>query len=176
MRISGDKKIYCLDKLEKQIIANNKGNLLFFANLDNSDYNKYEPKGSLSISILGGNYVYDNELFYSYNINCFSNNCKPNYDSKEYKILYYINKARNNIKKFFNDYYSLNDNINQEFKEFINNNNIYKRGELKMCKELNDLASKHCEDLCENETAGHTNSDGLNLKSRFENYYKCYYF
>ena len=40
-----------------------------------------------------------------------------------------------------------------------------------MCKELNDLASKHCEDLCENETAGHTNSDGLNLKDRFENDY-----
>ena len=176
MRISGDKKIYCLDKLEKQIIANNKGNLLFFANLDNSDYNKYEPKGSLSISILGGNYVYDNELFYSYNINCFSNICKPNYDSKEYKILYYINKARNNIKKFFNDYYSLNDNINQEFKDFLNNSNINKKSELKMCKELNDLALKHCEDLCENETAGHTSTDGLNLKSRFDNYYKTYYF
>ena len=45
-----------------------------------------------------------------------------------------------------------------------------------MCKELNDLASKHCEDLCENETVGHTNSDGLNLKDRFENDYKCYYY
>ena len=176
MRISGDKKIYYLNKIENQIIANKKGNLLFYANLDNSDYNIYEPKGSLLISILGGNYIFDNDVFYSYNINSFSNNCRPNYDSKEFKILYYINKARNNIKKFYHDYYSFNDNINQEFKEFINNNNIYKRGELKMCKELNDLASKHCEDLCENETAGHTNSDGLNLKDRFENDYKCYYY
>ena len=45
-----------------------------------------------------------------------------------------------------------------------------------MCKELNDLALKHCEDLCENETAGHTSTDGLNLKSRFDNYYKTHYF
>ena len=176
MRISGDKRIYFLNKVENLIISNNKGNLLIYANLDPEDYELYEPKGSISISIIGGNYAFDNDLYYSYNINCFSNNHKINYDSKEYKILYYMNKARNNIKKFYEDYYGLNDVISLEFKEFIFNNNIYKRDELKMNKELIDLAMKHCEDLCENETAGHIGTDGLDLKSRFNNNYKCYYF
>ena len=175
MRISGDKKVYFLNKLENHITANEKGNLLFYANLDWNDYLKYEPKGSISISILGGNYIYDNDLYYSYNINCFSNNNKNYFDSKEYKIFNYINKARTNLKKFYNDYYSNNDTINLEFKEFVNNRNN-KRKELKMNKELNELAEKHCEDLCKNETAGHIGTDGQDLKSRFKNYYKCYFY
>ena len=175
MRISGDKKVYFLNKLENHITPNEKGNLLFYANLDWNDYLKYEPKGSISISILGGNYIYDNDLYYSYNINCFSNNNKNYFDSKEYKIFNYINKARTNLKKFYNDYYSNNDTINLEFKEFVNNRNN-KRKELKMNKELNELAEKHCEDLCQNETAGHIGTDGQDLKSRFKNYYKCYFY
>ena len=175
MRISGDKRVYILNKSENQIIPYNKGTILFYANLDPDDYMQYEPKGSISISILGGNYVFDNDIYYSYNINCFSNN-KINYDSKEYKILDYMNKARKDVKKFYHDYYGLNDIINQEFKEFIYNKNFYPRKELKMNKELNDLALKQCEDLCENETAGHIDAEGLDLKSRFNNYYKCYYF
>ena len=175
MRISGDKKVYFLNKLENHITPNEKGNLLFYANLDWNDYLKYEPKGSISISILGGNYIYDNDLYYSYNINCFSNNNKNYFDSKEYKIFNYINKARTNLKKFYNDYYSNNDTINFEFKEFVNNRNN-KRKELKMNKELNELAEKHCEDLCQNETAGHIGTDGQDLKSRFKNYYKCYFY
>ena len=176
LRISGDKNIYCLDKLENHIITNNKGNLLLFANTDQNDYMIYEPKGFISISIIGGNFSYENELYYSYNINSFANNYKSNYDTKEYKILKYMNKARDNLKKFYHDYYSFNDIINQEFKEFINNNNNFKLKELKMNKELNTLAEEHCEDLCENETAGHTNTDGIDLKERFNNCYKCYYF
>ena len=176
MRITGDKRVYHINKTVNQFITNNKGNLLFYANLDPSYYMIYEPKGSISISVLGGNYIFENDLYYSYNINSFSNNYKINYDSKEYKILDYMNKARKNIQKFYREYYSLNDVINQEFKDFINNGNIYKRNDLKMNKELNDLAKKHCEDLCENETAGHFSSDGLDLKSRFDNNYKCYYF
>ena len=176
MRITGDKRVYHINKTVNQFITNNKGNLLFYANLDPSYYMIYEPKGSISISVLGGNYIFENDLYYSYNINSFSNNYKINYDSKEYKILDYMNKARKNIQKFYREYYSLNDVINQEFKDFIINGNIYKRNDLKMNKELNDLAKKHCEDLCENETAGHFSSDGLDLKSRFDNNYKCYYF
>ena len=175
MRISRDKKIYHLDKLENNIIANEKGNLLFFANLDLNDYMIYEPKGSLSIIIIGGNYYCDNDLYFSYNINCFSNK-NNNFDSKEYKILDYINKARNNLMKFYIDYYNINDSINQEFKEFIFNNYKNKRKEFKMNKELNDLAEKHCQDLCDNETAGHVGSDGQDLINRFKNNYKCYYF
>ena len=176
MRISGDKKVYCLDKLENQIIANEKGNILFYANLDINDYLIYEPKGSISISIQGGNYLCDNDLYFSYNINCFSNKNKINTDSKEYKVFNYINKARSNLKKFFLDYYSNNDSINHEFKDFINNNLKNKRKELKMCKELNELAEKHCEDLCENETVGHMGTDGQDLKSRIKNNCNCYFY
>ena len=176
MRISGDKKVYCLDKLENNIIANEKGNILFYANLDINDYLIYEPKGSISISIQGGNYLCDNDLYFSYNINCFSNKNKINTDSKEYKVFNYINKARSNLKKFFLDYYSNNDSINHEFKEFINNNLKNKRKELKMCKELNELAEKHCEDLCENETVGHMGTDGQDLKSRIKNNCNCYFY
>ena len=176
LRISGDKKVYCLDKLENQIIAHEKGNLLFYANLDINDYLIYEPKGSISISIMGGNYLYDNDLYFSYNINCFSNKNKINIDSKEYKIFNYINKVRSNLKKFFSDYYSNNDSINHEFKEFIYNNLNNKRKELKMTKELNELAEKHCEDLCENETGGHMGTDGQDLKSRIKNYCNCNFY
>ena len=45
-----------------------------------------------------------------------------------------------------------------------------------MNKELISLAEKHCEDLCNNETAGHINTDGQDLKSRFHDYHGCYYF
>ncbi len=176
LRISGDKKVYCLDKLENQIIAHEKGNLLFYANLDINDYLIYEPKGSISISIMGGNYFYDNDLYFSYNINCFSNKNKINIDSKEYKIFNHINKVRSNLKKFFSDYYSNNDSINHEFKEFIYNNLNNKRKELKMTKELNELAEKHCEDLCENETGGHMGTDGQDLKSRIKNYCNCNFY
>ena len=175
MRISRDKKIYLLDKSENIIIANERGNLLFFANLDLNDYMIYEPKGSISITIMGGSYYCDNDLYFSYNINCFSNK-NNNFDSKEYKFLDYINKARNNLMKFYLDYYNINDLINQEFKEYIFNNYKNKRKEFKMNKELNDLAEKHCEDLCENETAGYTGSDGFDLIYRLKNNYKCYYF
>ena len=178
MRISGNKKVYCLDKLENYITSKGKGNLLFYANLDLNDYLKYEPKGSITISIIGGNYIFDNDLYFSYNINCFSNNNnnnKNNFDSKEYKIFIYINKARSNLKKFYNDYYTNNDTISDEFKEFVNNSNN-KRKELKMKKELNELAEKHCQDLCDNETAGHIGTDGQDLKNRIKNYDKCYFY
>ena len=175
MRISGDKKVYSLTKLENNITAKSKGILLFYANLDLNDYLMYETKGSISISITGGNSIYDNDLYFSYNINCFSNNNKNNFDSKEYKIFNYINKARSNLIKFYKDYYSNNDTISDEFKEFVNNSNN-KRKELKMCKELNELAEKHCEDLCENETVGHMGTDGQDLKSRIKNNCNCYFY
>ena len=59
LRITGDNKIYHLNKPENTIIANDRGNLLFFANLDINDYQIYEPNGSLNITICGGNYSAD---------------------------------------------------------------------------------------------------------------------
>ena len=45
-----------------------------------------------------------------------------------------------------------------------------------MTKELNELAEKHCEDLCENETGGHMGTDGQDLKSRIKNYCNCNFY
>ena len=169
LRISGDNKIYHLNKNDNQIIANDKGYLLFFANLNKNDYQIYQPKGSLFIIVYGGNYSVDNELYHSNNINAFSNKNKINLeDKKEYKILDYINKARCNPKKFYHSYFCINDQINLELKEFIYK--INKRKELKMCNELNRLAKEHCEDLCENETAGFIGTNGLGLDSEMKKY------
>ena len=177
MRISGSPKVYNLNKLENNIICNDKGHILFYANLDINNYMIYEPKGSITISIVGGKYCYDNELlYYSYSINSFANKNKIDLNSKEYKILDYINKARTNLKKFYYDYYSNNDIITNELKEFIFKNYKNKVKELKMNKELNDLAEKHCEDLCDNETSGDTGTEGQGLRDRFNLYFKCYYF
>ena len=167
MRITGDSKIYYLNEEENTIIANDRGYLLFSANLDNDDYLIYEPKGSLSITICGGNYSVDNELYFSNNINCFSNKNKINLeDNKEYQILDYINKARNNLKKFYHFYLNNIDEINLELKQYIFNSE--KRKLLNISKQLNDLAKKFCEDLCENETAGNIGTDGLDLKEKLK--------
>ena len=163
LRITGDNKIYHLNKTENFININDRGNLLFFANLKNIDYPIYEPKGSLSISIYGGNYLAENELFFSRNINCFSNKDKINIeDNKENQILDYINKARNNLKKFFHFYFSNIEEINLELKEYLFK--YKKRKELIICKELNTLAKKHCEELCENETSGFIGIDNPEIK------------
>ena len=162
LRISGDNKIYHLNKIDNQIIANDKGYLLFFANLNKNDYPIYQPKGSLFIIVYGGNYNVDNELYHSNNINAFSNKNKINLeDKKEYKILDYINKVRQNPKKFFHSYF-INEQINLELKDFMYNK-ISKRNVLKICNELNKLAKIHCEDLCENETAGFIRTNGFDL-------------
>ena len=174
LRITGDEKIYHLDKAENIITANDRGNLLFFANLDNNDYSVYEPKGSLSITILGGNYAADKELFFSININCFSNKNKINLeDDKENQILDYINKARNNLKKFYHFYINNIEEKNMEFKEYMYK--CKKRKELIMCKELNTLAKKHCEYLCENETAGFPINDEIEINNKTKNYYNNYF-
>ena len=162
LRISGDNKIYHLNKIDNHIIANDKGYLLFFANLNKNDYPIYQPKGSLLIIVYGGNYNVDNELYHSNNINAFSNKNKINLeDKKEYKILDYINKVRHNPKKFYLSYFSINEEINLDLKEFIYK--ISKRNELKICNELNKLAKIHCEDLCDNETAGFIGTNGFDL-------------
>ena len=167
LRITGDNRIYHLDKQENIIIANDRGNLLFFANLDINDYQIYEPKGSLNITIYGGYYSADKELFFSNNINAFSNKNKIDLeDNKEHQIIDYINKARNNLKKFFHMYF--NEEINLELKEYIYKCN--KRKELLLCKELNNLAQSHCENLCEKETSGFIlTMDDLDIKKKIKN-------
>jgi hypothetical protein len=167
LRITGDNKIYHLNKIDNHIIANDKGYLLFYANLNKNDYPIYQPKGSLFIIVIGGTYSYENDLYQSNSINEYSNEIKINLeDKKEYRILDYINKARHNPKKFYHNYFGINDEINLELKEFIYKST--KKREIKLCNELNKLAKKHCEDLCQNETAGFTGTDGLDINSEIK--------
>jgi hypothetical protein len=174
LRITGDNKIYYLDKAENIITANDRGNLLFFANLNINDYSVYEPKGSLSITIFGGNYAADKELFFSININCFSNKNKIDLeDDKESQILDYINKARNNLNKFYHLYFTNIEQKNLEFKKYMFN--YKKRKELIICKELNTLAKNHCEYLCENETSGFARTDEDEINNKTKNYYDNFF-
>ena len=94
--------------------------------------------------------------------------------TKEYQILYYINKARINLKKFFHNYYNNNEEINLEFKDFVINYN--KSKELIMNNDLIILAKKDCEDLYENETSGNIGTDGCEIKEKIKKYNKnCKY-
>ena len=64
LRITGSQKIYPLNNSINTFKSNSKGSLLFWANLDPNDFSIYEPKGSLQITIIGGNYFYEKELKY----------------------------------------------------------------------------------------------------------------
>ena len=163
VRIAGSNKIYHLDKKIYTFKANSKGSLLFWVNLDPNDYPIYEPKGSLSIKIIGGMPIDETELFEPYPYYQENNNYYDNL--KEKIIIKYINYARNDLLEFFNDYFYVNDN--PELKNYINKNN-FKRKQVIYDKELNIIAKEHCEDLCNNGTCGDIGTNGLNYKDRIK--------
>ena len=161
LRIKGSQNIYILNNKINSFKANSNGSLLFWANLNPNDFSIYEPKGSLQISIIGGNHIFEKELNPYYNIN----------NENEKKILKYINKARNNILQFAKDYFNMRDNeINQEIINYINKNN-FQRNELIINKELNNISKEHCEYLCSVGTTGENDKDGLNIKNKIKK--KC---
>ena len=69
LRIKGSQNIYMLNNKINSFKANSNGSLLFWANLNPNDFSIYEPKGSIQISILGGNHIFEKELNPYYNIN-----------------------------------------------------------------------------------------------------------
>ena len=165
LRIKGSTQIYILNNKINSYKVNSKGSLLFWANLNPSDYPIYEPKGSIQISIIGGNHIYEKELNPYYNIN----------NENEKKILKYINKARNNILEFVNDYFNINEKeINQELINYINKNN-FKRKELIYDKELDNIAKEHCEYLSTIGTTGETDNNGLNIKDKIKKKCNCFF-
>lgn len=161
LRIKGSPQIYRLSNKINSFKVNYNGSLLFWANLNPNDYSIYEPKGSIQITIIGGNYIYEKELNPYYNIN----------NENEKKILKYINIARNNILQFVNDYFNINENeINQEIINYINKNN-FKRKELIYDNELNNISKEHCEYLCSIGTTGEIDNNNLNIKDKIKK--KC---
>ena len=174
LRITGSPKIYHINNKIFSFKANSKGSLLFWANLNPYDYPIYEPKGFIQIIITGGNHIYENELNPPYDIN--KNNKKyNNFIIKEKKILKYINKARNNLLAFINDYFDTNNNeINQELKFYVNKYN-FKRKELINDNKLNILSQEHCEYLCINGTNGKIDKDGINLEDKIKKKLNTFY-
>lgn len=178
LRITGSQKIYPLNNSINTFKSNSKGSLLFWANLDPNDFSIYEPKGSLQITINGGNYFYEKELNSPYDINNNTKNKNDlinDYILKEKKIFKYINKARNDIAYFVKNYFYINDKdeVNQELIRFISKNN-FQRKELKYNKELNNIAKEHCEYLCKNGTTGETNEYNIKIVDIIKN--KCHIF
>jgi len=174
LRISGSTKIYHLNRSTNTIKAESKGSILISANLDPNNYLIYEPKGIVTITVNGGKYLDEKELNLKEHIIAINKiNFNYNYILKEKKLFKYINKARNDPQNFINDYFML-DEINKDLLDFVNNNN-YKRKELLLCEELNSAAQKHCEDLCNNDTAGNTGTDGSTISDRINKcYHKCF--
>lgn len=155
LRISGSEKLYTLDKLMNTIVPEVKGRILISANLNPNDYPIYEPKGYISISIKEGiNYIDENE----HNI---SSNAKVS--EKAIKILKYMNDARNNLQQFYNDYFTTNDDISDEFKNELNN--CEKIKELNFSDDLNKQAQKYCEYLCENQITGRLKNENIKMSS-----------
>jgi hypothetical protein len=171
LRIKGSQKINLLNKSNNTFIADSSGNILISANLDPNDYSIYEPKGFLSLKIIGGNYSEEKDLNSSFEINLVN----YNFQMKEIKISEYINEARCNMLKFIEDYF-MPEEINNDLKDFIEANNS-KRNELKICEELNIMAREHCEDLCHNNTCGKIGTDGSSFSDRIKKKFKkIYYF
>ena len=175
LRIKGSQKINLLNKSNNTFTADSSGNILISANLNPNDYSIYEPKGLLSLTIIGGNYSEEKDLNSSFEINLVKK-MSLNYDfqMKEIKISKYINEARNNLHKFIEDYF-MPEEINKDLKDFIEEIK-FKRNELKISEELNIIAREHCEDLCQNNTCGEIGTDGSSLGDRFEKKFKKLFF
>lgn len=169
LRIKGSKKFNLLNKSNNTFTVDLSGNILVSANLNPNDYSIYEPKGLLSLKIIGGNYSEEKDLDSSFEINLTKKvNLNYNFQMKEIKISKYINEARNNIHKFIEDYF-LPEEISKDLSDFIKTI-TFNRKELEISKELNIVARDHCEDLCQNNTCGEIGSDGSNISDRIRKY------
>ena len=69
LRIKGSQKINLLNESNNTFTADSSGNILVSANLDPNDYSIYEPKGFLSLKIIGGNYSEEKDLDSSFENN-----------------------------------------------------------------------------------------------------------
>jgi hypothetical protein len=172
LRIKGSQKINLLKESNNTFTADSNGSILISANLDPNDYSIYEPKGLLSLKIIGGNYSEEKDLDSSFEINLMKK--KNLINNFQTKISKYINEARYNMLKFCEDYF-MPEEINKDLKDFIEENN-FKRNELKICKELNIIARKHCEDLCQNNTCGEIGTDGSSFSDRMKKFKNIFYF
>ena len=164
IRISNSKNYINIKDNKFQFTANESGSLIISSNLDPNNYQIYKPRGSINISISGGNpyssYNTIDELTGYKSINYANIKNDTCFSLRHQEISRYINKARSNIKKYYNDFIlDYNDN-------FIMDINDY---ELPLCEidiNLFDVAEEHCKDLCQNATSGHTGTDGSSIKTR----------
>ena len=160
MRISGCKNYIHINKDKFQFKAEESGSLLISANLDLDKFLFYQPKGSLKI-IIKGVELHDiktiDELT-NYNSILYLKQDDKVHSEINLRILRYINKARTNIKQYINDFiinFDINDTqyiTKKELKSVKIDTKLYKKAEI------------HCKNLCSNETSGHMDTDGKNIK------------
>ena len=169
VRISGSNKYICLNTKKTKFTTSESGSLLLSANLDPNNYSIYQPKGSIILTIVGGNIVSKNKVDeltgYKYidydkveKEKCFTN--------IYLEIVRYINKARSNIKKYIKDFIL---NFNDKDFNLDEYNNLPL---LQIDNELYEIAEQHCLYLCKNGTSGHIGTNDKIIINK-ENYADC---
>lgn len=171
VRISGTDKIINIKDTKTTFTAENNGSILISANLNPNDYNVYEPEGSLLLTINGGQRMQEADIDRKtgYPIRRYEGNIKLNdkdFDV-EVQILRYINKARNNLEKYINDFMKINHMDNEEeINKIIKKYGDTKIGDLMPDETLTTVAQEQCEYLSNNGTSGHSDKNNSNVKER----------
>ena len=168
LRISTSHDYIPLNSNKYKFTSENEGSLIFSANLNFDKYLFYEPKGSLKLIIKGGD-IYDMKMIdelTDYNYKSFDYKKKDEKAHSEINLIIsrYINKARNNIKKYFNDFI-LDYELKEEDDIPIKNKKL---SSLEIDNKLFKVAEGHCKYLCNNGTSGHFGSEGSTLQNRIE--------
>lgn len=112
-------------------------------------------------------------------------------NEEEKKIIFYMNLARTDGRKFFNTYFQdFANSYNEDMQRYSNYNDLkvnrkdrYYRGLEEDLKEIKGLplfspdetltwiAQQHAKDLSKNNMAGHNSRDGRTVKDRISKYY-----
>lgn len=151
-----------------KFISNNKGSLVFSANLDINECLFYEPKGSLKLIVKGGELcdmkTIDELTEYEQKNTIYKKKDDKAYSEINLTILRYINKARINTKKYISDFIIDFEMSEEDFPLFNNK----KLSFLEIDNKLYKAAESHCKFLCTNGTSGDIGSEGSTLKERLE--------
>ena len=168
VRISKSKDYIHIDNNKFRFTADEGGSLLFSANLDCNNCLFYEPKGSLKLIVKGGD-LYDMKMIdeltdYDQKSDNYKKKDEKAHSEINLMILRYMNKARNNIKEYINDFIPDFD-LSEDNEITIKNKKL---SALEIDNKLYKVAEAHCKYLGSNGTSGHFGSEGNNLQDRIE--------
>ena len=156
LRIAGTNKLININEKINYIKCIKDRNIFFSANLNPNDYNEYEPKGEIHLTIKLNNKNNDIKYLIKHLV---SEDDKYN-NKLDLEIIYYINYIRTKPNEFLNNYlYYLNknDKLYKLLNEFSNLPSL-KRNNI-----LSKFAIKTCRKICMDGTTG---IDYKNLKKQ----------